>query len=124
VDANLVMVSFTHPRRPLTVLGTPRRKAHLRPRNPKNQSRCHTRAILTVPPNLIGHSRPFFNLQWLVDSTLGSVSISTYSRRLTSRRLNGFRVGAPREEIRKHLRAVLAASHLRGHKRRSQDPRV
>jgi len=104
VDANLVTVSFTHPLRASTLLGTPRPKVHLGPRNPKIQSRCRTRAILIALLNLIGHLRPIFSLQWLVDSTLGAVSISTYSRSLTTRRLNGFRVGAPREEIGKDLR--------------------
>ena len=103
MDANLVTVSFSHPMRPPTLLGTPRRKAHLGSRNPKIQSRCRTRAILIALLNLIGHLRTIFSLQLLVDSTLGAVFISTHSRRLTSRRLNGFRVGAPREEIRKHI---------------------
>jgi len=124
VDANLKTVSFSDPRRPSTLLGTLRRKAHLGPRNPKIQSRCRTRAILIALLDLIGHLRPIFSLQWLVNPRLGGVSISTYSCRLASRRLNGFRVEAPREEIRKHLRAVLPAGHLRGHKRRRQELEV
>lgn len=75
MDANLVTVSFTHFRRSLTLLGTPRPEVHLGPRNPKIQSRCRTRALLIVLLNLIGHLRPIFSLQWLVDSTLSAVSM-------------------------------------------------